>query len=379
MRLTRILCASVTMALSVGMPFLLGGCKIGGSIDRGITILDKAIGTLDNGSKQWQQVLRETQKELVAASQSTLSNEVSNLASKAVSDIGVETKCYTDFMRDRVKEDLKRLRSNLTGESINLMPVFCKPTPTDIDYALVQQNRQNSIEIAGYNLDSANLKVILQNNSGNVDVSTTLANPSRYLLALNLGSNGVTLKPDSQKILFKDGEKLIATINVIQPIVNVQSKVINIPDSAKLCPDLRIKGDREFDGNGPAVQANAQLVIENNRELYVKVFLHVKETDEDDGTEAQLDYRTFPVPLDFPLTKIESVTPNFSETSYTDTNAQLDFPPIRGGTLVNKFEINGDTAGDDVGNCKVNSGDGDSAEDTYVKVYYNPVTVRYIP
>ena len=79
-------------------------------------------------------------------------------------------------------------------------------------------DRRPNIEISGYNLDFANVKVYLVDNQNQrSDVSFALANPSRYLLTLNLGGNGVPLSNSSDKFMFVLPGKT-RTININQPV-----------------------------------------------------------------------------------------------------------------------------------------------------------------
>jgi hypothetical protein len=92
--------------------------------EKAVAVLDKAIETLESESANWRMVLEDTRDKLIQEGQSTIANEVSNVLSRTVSDIGIEARCYTDFLRDRVKEDLVRIRASITGEELSLTPVF---------------------------------------------------------------------------------------------------------------------------------------------------------------------------------------------------------------------------------------------------------------
>jgi hypothetical protein len=192
------------------------GC-IDEQVDKVVKTLDKAINTLETQSISWQHVLESTSEELLKEGQSTISNEISNVLTKTISDTRVEASCYTDFLRNRVKEDLIRIRSRYTKEKLNLTPVFCTPNPGNIDYSLVKEGRLKSIDISGYNLDFANenIKVSLIDKE-EYDVTYALANPTRYLITLNLGSNGVPLTVNSQKLIFKLSDDEIRSVNIIQ-------------------------------------------------------------------------------------------------------------------------------------------------------------------
>lgn len=134
-----------------------------------------------------------------------------------------------------------------------------------------------------------------------------------------------------------------------------------------LCPN-HIGGDREFDGHGPAVKASATLKLKNlNKELWVELYLHAKET-RSDWTEAEgkWEYKIWDAPSGKKIKRI--ISDSSSGAQYVDTDHTLDIPTVTGGSLVYKFEIMGDTRGNDVGNC--------TADDVYMNVYFNSVTLE---
>lgn len=141
------------------------------------------------------------------------------------------------------------------------------------------------------------------------------------------------------------------------------------PDAfTRLCPDHR-GGGREFKGHGPQVTAKAWLSIEaKGTELWVTMYLHAKETTKD-WTEAEKTWRKllYSVPKGEKIKRV--TTSDRSETSYTDTNHSLDAPAVRGGKLVKKFEIMGDTGGKDVSNC--------IDDDVYMNVYFNEIKLEF--
>jgi hypothetical protein len=172
---------------------------------------------LETQSTNWQAILEETRDKLIAEGQSTIANEVSNTLSRAISDVGIETRCSVDFLQDRIREDLIRIRAGLTHETLTLTPVFCNPTPSVIDMSLIPEQRLTHLEIDVYNLDVANIQVFLLDNQGRqTDITFALASPSQYLLTLNLGRNGVPLSTNSDKLIFKLPNET-KTVNIIQP------------------------------------------------------------------------------------------------------------------------------------------------------------------
>lgn len=138
----------------------------------------------------------------------------------------------------------------------------------------------------------------------------------------------------------------------------------------RLCPD-HVGGDREFKGHGPDVTARATLSIRGgSKEVWVSLYLHAKET-RSNWTEAEggWERKLWTAPEGFVIDRF--ATDRASEATHRDTDHQLDRPAVRGGALVESFEIMGDTGGNDVGNC--------TADDVYMNVYFNEVRVVLRP
>ncbi|MCP4420679.1 MAG: hypothetical protein GY805_29070 [Chloroflexi bacterium] len=343
--------------------------EVGKTVIRpGVEILDEAIETLENSSAGWRAVLDKTISELEANSHTLVKNDVSTVLTNAVQDVGIEARCTVDFMRDRVKEDLIRLRAQFTGESLSRTPVLCTPNPSSIDYAFVDSGNLTSLTIDGYNLDSGNIKVYLIDDQGNRnEVTDDLAIPTHYIMTLNLGSNGIPITPSSDRLEFELPNET-RTVNINQPRSVEQTIIIPPVLSERLCPD-KIGGNRDFSGNGPDVTATANLYVKNNTELWIKVTLHAKET-KSDWTEAYKEWNWSVWPGTGGA-RITGFTPiGTSTATYRDNNHQLDTPNITGSALVQRFDIIGDTDGDDIGNCTL--------DDVYMKVQFNQIEIRYI-
>lgn len=135
-----------------------------------------------------------------------------------------------------------------------------------------------------------------------------------------------------------------------------------------LCPK-HIRGDKEFAGHGPHVTARAYLFKTNgDSSLKVRIYLKAKETKHNWST-AQKTW-IFPIWTSPRGKRIVGWTPSgTSYASYVDQNHQLDVPSIQGSNLVRRFEIKGDTKGNDIGNC--------TRDDVYMNVYFQPVRVTY--
>lgn len=142
---------------------------------------------------------------------------------------------------------------------------------------------------------------------------------------------------------------------------------IEVPDQTFLYPE-HIAGDAEFNGNGPKIEAKAWLEVKNNnKEIWLNVSMHSIENG-GDLTEGVLQhqYLLYVAPGNRKILSISS--DNYSEWLYEDDDDAMDSNELGGDELVRKFEIMGDTAGEDLG-----------AKDTdhsFISVYLNPVKVK---
>lgn len=195
-------------------------------------------------------------------------------------------------------------------------------------------------------------------------MTSSLASPTQYLITLNLGTTGVPITPCSKKIWFQLHNNKSSSVNITHPIK--RNIVTPIPRRG-LCPS-RCGGDKEFKGHGPKVKAHAVLFIKNNNSLWVEIYLHAKETTKDHTcASGKWTYPVWETPNGFHIVYFSPK--GASRAEYVDNNHQLDIPSITGSALVSKFEIMGDTGGDDTGNC--------TADDVYINVYFKPVKINY--
>ena len=142
---------------------------------------------------------------------------------------------------------------------------------------------------------------------------------------------------------------------------------VTIATKTRLCPKRTGNGDREFSGNGPRVKATARIAILGKTRIRLTLSLHAKET-KSDWTEARgtWSYTVYTAPSGYKITRILSNV--VSEAAYTDNNHKLDIPKVTRGNLVRRFEVMGDTGGNDVGNC--------TTGDVYMNVVFNTVRIE---
>jgi hypothetical protein len=176
---------------------------------------------------------------------------------------------------------------------------------------------------------------------------------------------------------------------------NMQTMEVRIDDINEwLCPTAVLRGDREFNGNGPEIKVEVKLRIDNDKaKLFADIYFWAKETKHDwsttEGTWTRLVYQA---PIGKEIAEI--VSEKISRTAYTSSRGGAageigglvsdgvvfgvrvrddwyDVGPPAEGKLVKTFYIKSDTPGDDIStddNC-----DGDTK---IAKIEFNPVKVR---
>lgn len=151
------------------------------------------------------------------------------------------------------------------------------------------------------------------------------------------------------------------------------------------CPKKLLGGDREFDGHGPEIYAWIKLNVINKRTIEAEVFMHARETVADwSETQGQWKKVLYTAPVGYEITGI--VSGKYSEVKYTSRPGVNAFSPTGlvqalGGTrgadvpfkddgLVTRWNIAGDTGGDDI------STDDNPHDDTQVAIQLNPLKIK---
>lgn len=323
-------------------------------------ILDQAISALNAANADWQAILQDVIQRLPAEVQSTIGTEVNQLLNRGVATVGVELRCNADFLRNRMRQALIRIKSRLLGGQMPpLEPQLCEVVPLAIDMAL-EPARRNRIEFYGYDFDSADVQVFLQNGVNELNVSQHLNRPTHYHMVLNLAANGVPLRGNSNRLILRWGGREISSIPILQEAPKVCDVSIHEfqPSSVTFVPP-HTRGDREYHGNGPDVMAAVQLINEGDRVL-ARISMQARETRSDwttaAGTKTVVLYQADP---GMRITQL--ISPATADHSYRDDNHYVDEFP--GNGCVQNWKFTGDTGGDDVG-------------ETRVEVFFNRVRVE---
>src|SRR5580765_2958314 len=318
-----------------------------------VNTLNDAISALQSQSADWQQVLKDTVSKLTKDAQSTLRSEISNLISRTVAQGGVELRCDADFVRERIREELVRLKAKFLGQPEPVVdPAFCQVVPLAVDRELVP-DRLKQIEFYGYNFTQADgLGVFLEGAGGQrTNVTSKLDKPTTYAMTLKFGGNGVQLDNSSARLVLEWGGKQVSSVAVIQPTTPVCISQPQTVPSSTIGPFIPRKigqGDADFDGNGPDVATDVTLTV-TPQALTARIHMHAKET-KSDWTEAE-GWQTYQLFAPAAGWKIEQVEGKTSSSHHyvdgtVDREDSFDMGP---GELVRRFVYIGDTGGDEAG------------------------------
>lgn len=150
-------------------------------------------------------------------------------------------------------------------------------------------------------------------------------------------------------------------------------------------PQKLLGGDREFDGHGPEIWAWIKLTIVNKKEIVAETYMHARETVSDwSETEGTWKKTLFTAPPGYEITAI--LSGKYSEVHYVSKPGVSSFKPagivqavggargidvpFRDDGLVTRWNIVGDTGGDDI------STDANPHDDTQVAVQLNPIRLK---
>jgi hypothetical protein len=316
-----------------------------------VNAIDDAVDALNNAQADWQQVLTDLQQKLTDDAQATIRNEVAVLASRSISQAGVELRCDADFMRARIIRALQGIRAELLGGSVPASePALCQVVPIAVDRAAVPQN-VTQLEFYGYDFDHADgLTVSLERSAGGpVDVTAHLARPTHYAMTLRFGAGGVQLDDKSSRFRLDWSGRAISTVDVIQPQTPVcESRTVHVtPGSVTFEPGKKGNGDDDFYGHGPRVRATVNLRVEP-KAIGADVYMRAIET-ESDWTLAE-GSKVFELYHPDPGWRIDALDGSTSAThSYTDNDQANDSYDMGSGGPVKRFVYVGDTDEDEAG------------------------------
>jgi hypothetical protein len=355
-----------TLLVAAAAAFVLltaGKCNIDtADIERGITeAVNQAVDSLDRNSSAWQSILEGLNAKLeglvkdLPSERRAIKADVASLLTGTVAAAGTELRCSVDFLGRRVKEQLQGILAHFLGrDPPPLVPAVCEVDPPVVDLNLAAADR-NRVLFYGYNFDSSvppSLRVLTS--SGSRDASAALNRASPYLATASLAANGANLDAGSVRLVLEWQGRVLSEIGVVQaatPVCEVKDNELAVPAGQLVdyAPPKVGGGDADFAGHGPDVSVSVSLALASGGDhVDVVKSMFARETRSDyttaSGTETTEYYRA---PSGFRIEKI--LSGDTSSYSYRDTNHDNDEKNLGPGGAASKFEVVGDTSGDDAG------------------------------
>jgi hypothetical protein len=181
--------------------------------------LDKAIGELGKPSADWHAVVVSLGKSLPETGKALIGQDLDRLIQVGLGSSAPDGRCDTNLIRDRVRQELGRLRVKVDTRNLPLtpvphFPVICEPSPAIFDLDRCVSN----VELFGHDLDASALTVSITGVNGQSrGVEANLVGESGYLVTLD--TRTLKLSEDDAQIIVstRDSGKALAVIDVVAP------------------------------------------------------------------------------------------------------------------------------------------------------------------
>lgn len=345
--------------------------NIQGELAEALDLLDGGIDAIGTESQGW----RLTLDEIAESWPENLHNskeEINQLMAEGIGATSSNIICVVDAIPNRIIRGLETIKAKLLNQSKPpIVPTVCQVSMPLIDMNLPDFSRRK-IVINGYDFYDGNLLYLtLRSFAGDsMLLEHRLTKQSHYQYTINIAEMDEELKKwDVLTMYFED--ELISEWSLIQE-ENPDRYIIGFipPEIEGLCPD-HIAGDNDFNQNGPHVKLETEIFIVNEKEVWVRIFCHMKETD-GSYAEARGEWQgkvwpsvmSPPPSADYKIVSFKS--PRFSRANYVDDDKLVDYPTVL-GSLVNQYRVMADTSGNDIGECT------DDDENSNLKVVFNEV------
>lgn len=282
-----------------------------------------------------------------------------------------QIKCDIQFTGDYLVKRIRTIKAEFNDSTLPpVEPRVCTVIPAAIDMNR-PANQRNTVMVTGYflNEDSRKYKLYLYSTNGSRSNETRkLSVNTDFKLVINLGSSGITLTENSDRLVLMWNDKVVSVIQVIQrqpePCQIRERTLTGLPKLViypkhKKSPWVNKKGDKEFKGNGPCTEGYVTLFTRNNgTELWVRGFVQMWECP-DNLDRIKKDYTYGDLRIEKKLTSVdsgwriktikESLNDRFQNI---DKNADRT-ESFSGSGPVSRYLIQGDTGGDDLGSSRV--------------------------
>jgi hypothetical protein len=129
------------------------------NLDPGVASIDRAIFALNSNSAAWQKTLMDLERDLNEHGKSLLAHEVTDLAQKGIATGGTEIKCSIDFVGQRMKQGLEKIKARITLASYEPNPpVVCQVVPNVFNLG----HCESAITFYGYDFDTEALHAYVE-------------------------------------------------------------------------------------------------------------------------------------------------------------------------------------------------------------------------
>jgi hypothetical protein len=328
------------------------GCGASGTAtditNRTLAVIQNAINQLDANSANWRETLNQALDKLPKDAQSTIRTELTDLTTRTVAAVGEQFKCAVDFLGQRAKEGLQRIKASLLHQAIALRPALCDVTPSTVDMSLSPERRTH-IDISGYNFDAApGMSLYLRRTGEEVLLDRNfLSIQTHYHMTINLGSNGVPLTSTSQALIIRWNGSDFSTIQLVQPLPPACKTT---PYSASVSPRTYVPpwtaGDKEFFGHAD-IHVKVSL-IKNDTFIDGEIYMKAEQPNDDHTTAEGTDhFRVYTAPAGWKISQLDGPTED-PELHYLDTTWEDDHFG-GGGGIVSEYTVRGDHNGADAG------------------------------
>lgn len=192
--------------------------------DKAQITIEKAIGSLNKNSTDWQKIVGDLQQEIHQLP-GEAANQVDAVARRTVNDARAQVQCTMEWLGDRVKEDLEAVLLRLQKKPVPpRTPRVCGivfAPPQDEKATVNMASRPNEISYYGYNFDDVyegNPEIVLQHSGGEISLKKYTNLAHHYLLTLKTApQDGVPLcNLKDRKIVMKSRGETKYTLDVIE-------------------------------------------------------------------------------------------------------------------------------------------------------------------
>lgn len=363
-------------------------------MDHAIELIDNATREISSQSTKWQSIVQELGVKFPKDVDHLVHDELSQLAERSVAKAGTEFRCNVDFLANRAKQWLSRIKTQLlvklgrsTGIPEQIPPEFCQVIPSHSEYDPVADKR-NDVTFYGYDMD-------IPDSQGKLVQFLLFSDATKEYIPLEpdkVGRTthyqiGIKLQGDGFERLLR--QKKISKVRCswngqvqVTPevLVSVQgppheSTVVSLGSITHV--PRWVAGDRDFDVKGDYpmhVQVAGESRVANGNKIETRAYMHAKEHG-DDWTEVgswSNEVQTGMVQKNFGMFKLPD--PKYGDgpwqTAYTapqgwkiihvqpmgrtDASTDIGDHNIRminrpEGEAVKLFQIWGDTSDDEAG------------------------------